>query len=169
MPGTDSMAYLLLAVGQAAGLLLIPFGLPGLWLQVGVLAAFGWWTGFETVGVYSLALVLFLALVAEIAEFLLSGRFARRYGGGRRAATGAIVGGLLGAFAGIPVPILGSVVGAMLGSFVGAALFELTTGRGANPALRAGWGALIGRIVAMGMKGGLGVAIAVVALFAAVR
>lgn len=164
-----TLAYLLLGLAQLAGLALIPFGLPGLWLQAGALAAFAYWTDFAAVSVYTVGLVLFLALVAEIAELLLAGRYARRYGGGRRAGWGALLGGLVGAFAGIPIPLLGSVIGALIGSFVGATLLELTARRGTAPAVRAGWGALIGRIVAMAMKAGLGVVIAVVALFAALR
>lgn len=158
------MAYLLLALAQVVGLVLIPFGLPGLWLQVGALALFAWATDFATVGAFPIGVVLFLALVAEIAEFLLAGRFAQRYGGGRRAALGAILGGIAGAVLGVPVPLLGSVIGAMIGSFVGAALLELTAGKGASPALRAGWGAFLGRVVATAMKGGLGVVVAVFSL-----
>lgn len=163
------MAYLLLALGQVAGLLLIPFGLPGLWVQVGALAAFAWFTEFATVGPILVGIVVALAALTEVAELLLGGHYARRYGGGRRAALGAIVGGVVGAVAGIPIPLLGSVFGAMLGSFVGAALFELTSRGGTRSAVRAGWGALLGRVVATAMKGGVGVVVAVLALLTALR
>jgi len=163
------VAYLLLAVAQIAGLILIPFGLPGLWLQVGALAVFGWATGFETIGAVAIGVVLFLAVVAEVAEFLLAGRYARKYGGGRRASWGAVLGGIAGALLGLPIPLLGSVFGAILGAFVGALALELTTGRGTAPALRAGWGALLGRLVATAMKGGVGVVVAVFALLTALR
>ena len=43
---------------------------------------FAWAGAFQTVGLFSVALVVFLALLAEIAEFLLGGRYARKYGGG---------------------------------------------------------------------------------------
>lgn len=163
------MAYLLLAVAQVAGLILIPFGLPGLWIQVGALAVFAWGTGFATVSAFGIGVVLFLATLAEVAEFLLAGRYARKYGGGRRAAWGAVLGGIVGALLGLPIPLLGSVFGAILGAFVGALALELTTGRGATPALRAGWGALLGRLVATAMKGGVGVVIAVFTLLTALR
>lgn len=163
------MAYLLLALAQVVGLLLIPFGLPGVWVQVGALVIFAWATGFATVSLYSVGIVVFLALLVEIAEFLFTGGFARRYGGGRRAAVGAMVGALTGAIVGVPVPLLGSVVGAMLGSFAGAMLLELTRGTGAAPAARAGWGALLGWITAVALKAGVGVAIAVFTLFIAIR
>lgn len=163
------MAYLLLALAQVTGLLLIPFGLPGLWVQVLALTAYAWATGFVTVGFVPLALTLSLAGAGELAEWLLGGHYARCYGGGRPAVWGAILGGTAGAFAGLPVPLLGSVLGAFLGSFAGAALFELLAGRGTTPALRAGWGAFVGRLVATALKAGIGVSIAAIALLAALR
>ncbi|MDP9349430.1 MAG: DUF456 domain-containing protein, partial [Gemmatimonadota bacterium] len=91
------MAYLLLAVAQVAGILLIPFGLPGTWLQVAALGVFAYSTGFTIVGWVPLVVVTLLAAGAEVVELLLGGSFARRYGGGRRAAWGAIIGGVVGA------------------------------------------------------------------------
>lgn len=163
------MAYLLLAFAQLVGLLLVPFGLPGLWLQVGALALYAWATGFATVGWVPIAVAVALAALAEVAEFLLGGKYAQRYGGGRRAAVGAIAGGIAGALIGLPVPIIGSVIGAFVGSFAGAALLELTTGRGTGAALKAGWGAFLGRLVATALKSGVGVAIAALALLTALR
>lgn len=161
------MAYALLALAQVAGLFLIPFGLPGTWLQVAALAAYGWATKFETVGFVSIGFVVLLAVVAEVFEFMLGGRFARKYGGSRRAGWGAILGGLVGAFMGLPIPIIGSVIGAFLGAFIGAALLEMTKNPEMRGALRVGWGAFVGRLVAVAMKSAVGVAIMAVALLAA--
>lgn len=163
------MAYLLLALAQIAGIAMIPFGLPGLWIQLGALTIFAWATGFATVGAVPIAIVAFLAITAEITELLLAGRFARRYGGGRRAAFGAVIGAAAGALLGVPVPLLGSVLGAMCGAFFGAALMELIARRATLPALRAGWGALLGWTVASALKGGLAVVIAVFVLVVAYR
>lgn len=163
------MAYLLLVLAQLAGLALIPFGLPGLWLQVAALAIFGWATAFQTVSWIIVGVVAALALVAEVAELVLGSRFARRYGGGRRSAWGATLGGLVGALVGLPLPLLGSVLGAMVGAFVGAFAFELTTGRGAGPAAQVGWGAFVGRTLATAMKVSIGVIILVVAAWTAAR
>jgi hypothetical protein len=167
------MATSLLLLAQFLGLLLIPFGLPGIWLQVISLGAYAWATGFREVGVVPLVVVVVLAVVAEVAEFALGGRYAERYGGSKRAAWGAILGGLVGALLGVPVPIVGSVIGAFVGSFVGAALLELTHSRDwRNPelrgAMRVGWGAFLGRLVATAVKSGLGVAVAAVAVLSVV-
>lgn len=169
------MAYALLALAQLVGLLLIPLGLPGLWVQVLALAAYAWSTQFATVGWWAILFVALFAAAAEAVEFVLGGKYAERYGGSRRAAWGAILGGLVGAMIGVPVFLIGSVIGAFIGAFVGAALMELTvkgedgTRREWRGAMRVGWGAFIGRLVATVVKSSVGVAVAAIALIIAAR
>jgi uncharacterized protein YqgC (DUF456 family) len=160
------MAYLLLLFAQLAGLLMIPLGLPGTWLQVAAIGAYAYATGWRT-GWLIFAFALVLAAVAEAIEFVMGGRFAQRYGGSRRAAWGAILGGLLGAFVGIPIPIIGSVIGAFVGAFLGAAAMEWTHRKEMGGALRVGWGAFLGRLAAVAMKSTVGAVIAAGALVAA--
>jgi hypothetical protein len=131
------MAYALLALAQLAGLLMVPLGLPGTWLQVISIGVFSYATDWR-LGWWIFAVAVALAAVAEVIEFMLGGRFARKYGGSKRAAWGAILGGLVGAFMGFPLPIIGSVIGAFIGAFVGAALLEMTAGAEARAALRVG-------------------------------
>jgi uncharacterized protein len=166
---THLLPALLLAVCVLAGLILVPFGLPGLWVMVLGVIGYGWLTGFQTVGVGTIAVVVGLALLGEIVEWWLGFWFAERYGGSRRAGWGALVGGIVGAIVGVPVPLVGSVIGAFVGSFAGAALFEYTRARAAGVAVRAGWGAVLGRAAAAGLKVALGLVIAVVGLIAVLR
>jgi uncharacterized protein YqgC (DUF456 family) len=161
------LAWGLLALAEVAGIVLVPLGLPGMWLQLAALAAFGWLTKFHTVGWTSIAVVAALALLGEVLEWTLGKRFARRYGGSGRAEWGAIVGGIAGAMVAIPIPIIGSVIGAFLGSFAGAALFELAGRSEWRASVRVGWGALLGRVAAAAAKSALAVAAAVVALVSA--
>jgi len=163
------MALFLLIAALALGLLLIPLGLPGLWVMVLGVIGYGWLTGFATVGVATIAIVLALAALGEIVEAWVGFRSSRRYGGSRRAGWGALVGGLVGAMVGVPVPIVGSVIGAFVGAFAGAAVFEFTAARRAGTALGAGWGAVVGRAIGAMVKVALGLAIGVVAIFAALR
>lgn len=165
----DFPAALLLVGGSLAGLLLIPFGLPGLWVIVLSVLAYGWLTDFHSVTTGIIVLALVLALVGEVIEAWLGFRFARRYGGSRRAGWGALVGGLVGAVVGVPVPLIGSVIGGFVGAFAGAALFEYSRARQAGAAAGAGWGAVLGRAAAAAAKMGLGIVIAVSAWFAAAR
>lgn len=152
-----------------AGLALVALGLPGLWVMVGAVLAYGWLTDFQSIGVVTLGIVLALAFIGEVIEAWLGFGFARRYGGSKRAGWGALIGGIVGAIVGVPVPIIGSVIGAFIGSFAGAVVFEYSKTAAAGGALRAGWGALLGRAAATAAKIAVGVVIAVVALFAAVR
>src|SRR5436190_170312 len=82
---------------------------------------------------------------------------------------GALVGGIAGAMVGVPVPIVGSVIGAFTGAFVGAALFEYSVSRTPGVAVRAGWGAVLGRAAGAAAKIALGVVIAVIGGFAAAK
>jgi uncharacterized protein len=158
------VATALAIVCCVAGLVLVPFGLPGLWVMALGVIGYGSLTGFHSVGVGIITLVVGLAFLGEIVDWWLGFRFAVKYGGSRRAGWGALIGGIVGAIVGVPVPVIGSVVGAFVGSFAGAALFEYTREQHAGVAVRAGWGAMLGRAVAAGAKIALGLVIAVVAV-----
>jgi uncharacterized protein YqgC (DUF456 family) len=157
---------LLIGLGLA-GLAMIPLGLPGLWVMVGGILAYGWMTGFRSVGVVTIAIVLGIAFLGEIIDNWLGFRYAKRYGGSTRSGWGALVGGLVGAVIGVPIAVIGSVIGAFLGSFIGAALFEYSYSRHTGVAARAGWGAVMGRVAAAAVKIALGIVIAVIGVFAA--
>ncbi len=170
MPALDATAaFLLVLLTGLAGLALIPLGLPGLWVIVLGILGFGWLTDFRTLGVGLLVTVVVLALVGEAVEAYVGFRFARRYGASSRAGWGALVGGLVGAVIGVPLPVIGSVIGGFLGAFAGAALFEFSKARHSEGAVRAGWGAVLGRALAAGVKIGVGVVMVVIGLYAAVR
>jgi uncharacterized protein len=166
---THILTVLLLGVLFLAGLALVPLGLPGLWVMVLAFLGYGWLTDFHTVSLTLIAVVVGLAILGEVVEAWVGFRFARRYGGSNRAGWGALVGGLVGAVVGVPVPVLGSVIGGFVGAFAGAALFEYTTARRADVALGAGWGAVLGRAAAAAAKLALGIVIAVLGLYAALR
>jgi uncharacterized protein len=163
------LAILLLLGTSIAGLLLIPFGLPGLWVIVLGILAYGWLTDFASLSAGLIALAIGLALLGELVEAWIGFRFAQRYGGSRRAGWGALLGGLVGAVVGVPVPILGSVIGGFVGAFAGAALFEYSRARHSETAARAGWGAVLGRAAAAAVKMALGIVMAVGAVFLALR
>ena len=155
------MALLTLTAVLILSLALIALGLPGLWIMVASAVAYNIVVPGDHISWFSLLGIGVLALVAELLEFSLSGKYARKYGGSRRAGWGAIIGGIVGAFMGVPVPIIGSVIGAFIGSFVGALIAEMTAGSTAGPATRVATGALIGRVVATALKVGIGITIAV--------
>src|SRR5258708_12733566 len=97
--------------------------------------------GYKWVGMF-----LALALLGEAAD-LLSGRWgARRFGGSKAAAWGALLGGLLGMPAGqaiVPVPLIGAIVGSFVGTFAGAICGEMHSHRKLAPNLPIGIAAII--------------------------
>ena len=143
----------LLALGavsvMAISLLLIPLGIPGLWIMIGVLSV-GLIVGEVSLGVY--ALLFGLTIAAEVAEWLTVERLGRRFGGTSRTFWGALTGGAIGAIAGAPIPVAGSVVGAFAGTLIGAVAATWLHTRSVGHAVRAGWGALMGRAVAVAIK-----------------
>ena len=162
------MAVILLAGVLILSLILIALGLPGLWVMIASAVVYNILIGETAIGWFTLVCVGLLAFVAEIIEWTLSGKFARKYGGSRRAAWGAVIGGTLGAILGFPLPIVGPLIGAFAGSFIGALVGEVSSGASRKDSARVAWGALVGRVAATAMKMAIGCAIASWIFFAAV-
>ncbi len=154
--GVLAIAVLVLA------LVLIPFGLPGTWVQVLVLAAA---TLFDRFSANLLLGIIVLAVLGEAAEYVFVKRLTARYGGSRKAFWGALVGGMIGVMVGVPIPVIGSVLAGIAGSFVGAAAVAYLETRQLGTAGRVGWGVILGRVFAAGAK--LGVGVCIVAIGAA--
>ena len=164
----DMLPILLLALGALLSLPLTAVGLPGTWAFI---AGACLWKSFDaTAGVSWTALfaAIAIALVAELLEWTLATRYTDRYGGSRRAGWGALLGGLVGAVIGVPIPVVGSIIGSFVGAFLGALAMEYSVHGEHDRAGRVAWGALLGRVVAAGMKVGLGVVVAVVVLASAI-
>jgi uncharacterized protein YqgC (DUF456 family) len=165
----DLIPFILLIAAFIIGLLLIPLGLPGLWLMVVAVFGYAAFGRFEQVGWVTITAVLLLAAVAEGLEAWLGFRFTKRYGASNRAGWGAMIGGLIGAVVGTPVPIIGNVIGAFVGAFAGAVVGQYTVKSEMQESLGAGWGAVLGRATGAAVKIAVGFAIAIIAIFAAVR
>lgn len=155
------MIYLwatLLVVVLLVGWLLTLFNLPGTWLMVVAAAVFAWYTrdGAQlSMSWPTVAVLVVLALLGELAEFVAGAWGARSRGGSKRAAVlaivGSIAGALVGAVAGVPVPIVGSLIGvvlfAALGALGGAMLGEAWKGRALHESWQVGQGAFWGRLL----------------------
>jgi len=161
------MAFTILTLVLILSLVMIALGLPGLWVMIASAVVYNITTHSNAIGWFTLIAVGVLALIAEYFEFTMSAKYARKYGGSRRAGWGAMIGGTIGVFMGVPVPIVGPLIGAFVGSFVGALIGELTVGSSKTDSARVATGALIGRVVATAMKMGVGCAIAGWLFFAA--
>ena len=81
-------------------------------------------------------ILVVLTVVALVFDFLAGWFGANKFGATWRGAMGAVLGGIIGLFFGLP--------GIIIGPFVGATLLELSGGREWKPAAKAGLGATLG-------------------------
>ena len=166
--GAPFLSLIILAVALLGGLLMVPSGLPGLWVMLA--AAIIYWIVIPAggIGMVTVLTAATIVIVAEVLEYTIAGRYTRKYGGSSRASWGAIMGGLVGAVVGVPIPIIGSLAGAFVGAFAGAFVGEMTVPRDqrGDPA-RVATGALVGRAIAAAVKSGLGLVVAVLVMGAA--
>jgi len=158
----SSWIGLLLFIVLVGGLMLIPVGLPGLWIMLGGALLHSVLVPDSGIGMVTLIGSTILVLIAEFLEFTMSASYARKYGGSKRASWGAILGGFAGAFIGIPLPIIGPMIGAFIGAFAGAFVGEMTMSSAERGSpTKVAFGALMGRAVATAMKVGIGIVLAI--------
>ena len=151
------LGYSLWALLLLATSLLVYLGLGGNFVLIGLALLHAVVTGFDPIGWPLLLILLGIALLGELVEFLLGTFYVLRKGAGGGAAVGGFVGGLAGGVAGHAlVPVIGAVLGGFLGGFAGAVLGELRRQRRLAPSLRAGTHAFIGRVLAMVVKHAFG-------------
>lgn len=153
-------------LGLVIGLLAIPLGLGGNFIILGCAVLLGVVTGFEQVGIWSLAAMAALAIIGEVIESVLGVFTVRKFGASRWAMLGTFVGGIGGAILGSPImPVVGSLIGAFIGAFLGAFIAEIIYRRHVQSSLRAGWGAFVGRILAVLIKFEIGIVMIIIVLW----
>ncbi len=154
----ETAVSVLILLLLAASLILVPLGLPGVWVMVALLL------GMTVAGVVSWttwAVLAGLAVVSEALEFAVLGWMGRKHGGSQRAFWGAVAGGLVGAVVGVPIPVVGPLVGGVLGTFAGAGAVTFHETRSMEQASRVGWGVALARAFAVALKTGVGIVVLV--------
>ena len=163
------VANLLLFIGVAVGLVIIPFGLPGIGVIFGSALLYALATQFDAISLNLILVLGVLTILGETADNWLMAAGAKRFGASTTAAWLSLLGGFLGAlilgpFLAVALNVAGPVVGAFLGAFIAVVLYEHRKKQNWREALRAGWGTLLGRVagIALKMVVGVGMAAAVV-------
>jgi uncharacterized protein YqgC (DUF456 family) len=148
---------LLLVAGSILAWLLNLVALPGNWIVVGLAALFAWLLPVQAeqgMSWTTVVVLLGLAVLGEVIEFVAGAAGAAKQGASRRAIAlsivGAVMGSLVGLGIGTSIPIIGSLVMAVLGgaagAFAGAYVGEVWKGRAEQERMAAGRGAFFGRI-----------------------
>ena len=167
MPFLETAGLTIFVVILLVGIFSIIFGLPGTFLILGDVIIYSWITGFEKIGFKIIIALVFISLLAETIDFFLGIAGARKYGASKTGVALSIAGGIIGAILMTPILFgLGAIIGVFLGGFVGAFLGEYMEQQKLKPALRAGYGALIGKIAGTLLKGSLAIVMAVIAMSA---
>ena len=122
------------------------FGLPGTVIILIDAALYAAVTGFERIGFKILVTLLILSILAELADFAVGMAGAVKFGASRKAFWASVIGGLIGAVLMMPF-LLG------LGAIAGILIVELLRQNRLKPAIRAAWGAILGRAAGICVKG----------------
>ena len=154
---SQTLLYGLAALLVIVGLLgvVLP-ALPGLPLVFAGMLVAAWAGGFEEIGVVTLVVLGLLTLVSFLVDFWATAHGARRVGASRK----ALIGAVLGTFAGL----FFAPIGLFIGPFAGALIGELMHGRELRTAARVGFGTWLGIVMAIVLK--LGLAFAMLGIFA---
>ncbi len=148
-----ALAVILVLVGVAG--VILP-ALPGLPLVFAGMLLAAWAGDFQQIGWVTLVVLGVLTLVSVAVDFFATMVGAQRVGASRKALLGAVVGTFAGLFFG--------PVGLFAGPFVGALLGELWHGRELGRAAKVGLGTWLGILLGTVLK--LGLAFAMLGLFA---
>ena len=119
-------------------------------------------TGFEIITVRVLIALALIYLTGEFFDYIFVFWGARISGAGKKAAFGAIIGGIIGAALSLGSFGIGFFPLTVLGIFLGAFLVELKEKRDILKALRAGVGSFLGRFGAVIFKGMFGLLMVVI-------
>jgi len=132
---------------NAAGVGLVALQLPGTWLMLAATTLAGWLSGLY--GWPTFLILLLLAMLGELVEFLGGAAGAKIAGAGRRATVLALVGSIAGAIVGtfaIPIPVIGTLLGAAIGAACGSILGDRWEGRQWRASIQGGGGAAVGKL-----------------------
>lgn len=148
----DAVVALLMVAGLVGAVVPVLPGAPLIFAGA-LLHAFV--TDFQTLGIGRLAILALLAAAASVLEHLAGALGARKFGGGR----GAMLGAIIGVVVGLAWPPFGLIVCPIAGAIIG----ELIRSRALGPSVRTGMGTALGMIAGVVMHLVLG--LVMVALF----
>lgn len=148
-----ALAVILVLVGIAG--VILP-ALPGLPLVFAGMLLAAWTGGFQQIGWVTLVILGLLTLLSVGVDFFATLVGAKRVGASKKALLGAVLGTFAGLFFG--------PIGLFAGPFVGALLGELWHGREIGQAAKVGLGTWLGILLGTVLK--LGLAFAMLGLFA---
>lgn len=138
-----------------AGIFSTAFGIPGTFIILTDVILYACITGFEKIGVKIIIILVVISFLAEAIDFALGiSGMATRFVTSKRGIWISIISSFIGALVMTPILYgLGTVIGIFLGGFASVLIIELIRQSGLKPALRTGYGAILGRVAGTLVKG----------------
>lgn len=142
----ETLIWILTIILVVVGFFLSIFNLPGsLVIWVAILGN-SWFYNFETVSIFTIIVLLIIAILANILDNFGVVIGAKKFGASNWGIIGAIVGSLLGLF-------LFNIIGLIIGAFLGAFIVELIALRKElKIALKSGFGSFLGYFIGIFIK-----------------
>jgi uncharacterized protein YqgC (DUF456 family) len=166
----DYLVFTVFLIVALAGLISLVFGLPGTFIILADSVAYAWYKGFNEITTKVIIILIILAALGELLEFLLGILGAKKEKASNSAVAASIICGIIGAILGAPFLLgIGSIIGALIGAFAGAFLIEIYKRKGINQAIQSGRGALLGKVVGTITKGAIGITMIAITLVSVVR
>ena len=138
--------------------MLIFLGLPGTWVILGITGLWAFFTDAPNFGWHFFTLLAGMALMGEVIEFIAGYFGTKKYGGSGKGSVGGMVGAIAGGIMCAPLFFgFGALLGALAGGFAGCYLVEKFCGASHAAALRAAFGATLGRFGGFVVKFGIGI------------
>jgi uncharacterized protein YqgC (DUF456 family) len=132
----------------------ILFGFPGTVIILIDVFIYSAVTGFEKIGAKILITLLVLSALAEVADFAVGMAGAIKFGVSRKGFWAFTIGGIIGALLMTPFFLgLGLIIGTFLGGCIAILVVELLARNRLKPSLRAAYGAILGRVAGICVKG----------------
>lgn len=146
------MIYLAALCG--VGVLLSCLGFSGTWLVVLAAVSAFLVPGRAFPGLGTVLLFTYLAILVEVAEYVLTFWGVKRSHGSTRAGVVALAGSMLGALVGsiLPFPVFGAIIGIPIGGFLTVYAYERARDRSISGSLRVAAGVLLARLGVILMK-----------------
>ncbi len=144
-------------------LLLNILTLPANWIMLGLISLWKF-VGPNTsdMNMFFFIMLFGLAILGEIIEYVAQSWGSKKYGSSTSGMWIGLLGAFIGAILGLPFLFgLGAFIGALAGAWIGCYFMEILNGRSREEASRAAKGALIGRLLGIIIKCGIGIIILV--------
>lgn len=148
----ETIALLILVIFSVIGFVAIFFTTFGTFIMFAGVVIYAVMTDFDVITPGWLAVLFVLYAVGELVEFVMTVLGAKVFGGSNWSAFGALVGGLLGAVAGLVFGGIGLFPATLVGVFGGGFLPEYVRHKEFRRSVKAGVGGVVGRVGSIVVK-----------------